>query len=267
MELSQPGRSAALDAGVVSSAAVCYDGGKQRGGGPVPVKTRPGLTGNQLKLLAMATMTIDHVGAYLLPQLPVLRIIGRLSLPIYAYMIAEGCRHSRNRWRYFLRLLGLGLLCQVVNYLVTGSLYQGILMTFSLAVLLIFPLEACRNRPGLASGILLAGSWMAACFVCEGLPRLLRHTDFAVDYGFIGVMLPTMVFLGKNARQRWLLLAAGLVLLSWNLGGVQWWCLASLPLIGLYNGEKGRYPLGRMFYWYYPAHLAAIYGIGALMAL
>ena len=35
-------------------------------------KTRPGLTGNQLKILAMLTMPCDHVGLYLLPQFPVL---------------------------------------------------------------------------------------------------------------------------------------------------------------------------------------------------
>lgn len=59
-------------------------------------KTRFGLSGNQLKLIALATMTLDHVGAYLLPQVLFLRILGRLSLPIYAYMIAEGCRHTRS---------------------------------------------------------------------------------------------------------------------------------------------------------------------------
>lgn len=233
----------------------------------MPVKMRPGLTGNQLKLLAMAAMTVDHIGAYLLPQFLILRILGRLSLPIYAYMIAEGCRHSRNRRRYFLRLLGLGLLCQIVNYLVTGSLYQGILITFSLAVLLIFPIDAFRRSADLPHGLLLAGSWIAVYFICQGLPRLLPGTDFAVDYGFAGVTLPGLIYLGKTQRQRWLLLAAGLILLSLTLGGVQWWCLAALPLVGLYTGEKGKYPLGRMFYWYYPAHLAAIYGLGALLEL
>ena len=57
----------------------------------------PGLTGNQLKLIALITMTIDHVGMMLLPQLRILRAIGRIAFPIFAYMIAEGCRHTRNR--------------------------------------------------------------------------------------------------------------------------------------------------------------------------
>ena len=73
-----------------------------------------GLTGNQLKLIALVTMTIDHVGLLLLPQLVILRIIGRLSMPLYAYMIAQGCRYTHDRRRYFVRLAGLALACQVV---------------------------------------------------------------------------------------------------------------------------------------------------------
>ena len=48
------------------------------------------LTSNQLKLLALVTMTVDHVGVQLFPRVLWLRMVGRLALPIYAYMIAEG---------------------------------------------------------------------------------------------------------------------------------------------------------------------------------
>ena len=57
----------------------------------------PGLTGNQLKLIALITMTIDHIGFMLLPQVKILRAIGRIAFPIFAYMIAEGCQYTRNR--------------------------------------------------------------------------------------------------------------------------------------------------------------------------
>lgn len=60
-------------------------------------KTIAGLTGNQLKLLALIAMTCDHVGLQLLPQFIILRIIGRLAAPLFAYMIAEGCRYTHNR--------------------------------------------------------------------------------------------------------------------------------------------------------------------------
>ena len=71
---------------------------------PTQTKKFPGFTGNELKLIAMIAMTCDHVGLQLLPGVPVLRIIGRLALPIYAYMIAEGCRYTRSRKKYLLRI-------------------------------------------------------------------------------------------------------------------------------------------------------------------
>ena len=42
------------------------------------------------------------------------RIIGRIAMPIYAFMVAEGCCHTRSKLRYFLIMLGLGLLCQPI---------------------------------------------------------------------------------------------------------------------------------------------------------
>ena len=73
----------------------------------IQTKKFAGLTGNQLKLLALFAMTCDHVGLQLLPQFIILRIIGRLAAPLFAYMIAEGCRYTHNRGRYLGRLLGM----------------------------------------------------------------------------------------------------------------------------------------------------------------
>lgn len=48
------------------------------------------LNGNMLKIIAAITMTIDHIGAILFPHILILRIIGRIAFPIFAFMIAEG---------------------------------------------------------------------------------------------------------------------------------------------------------------------------------
>ena len=82
----------------------------------------PGLTGNQLKLIALITMTIDHVGMMLLPQLRILRAIGRIAFPIFAYMIAEGCRYTHSRKKYLLSMLGIAALYQIVCFFAMGSL-------------------------------------------------------------------------------------------------------------------------------------------------
>ena len=57
---------------------------------PLPYLSRNvGLSGNQLKIIALIAMTCDHVGKELVPGINVLQIVGRLAFPIFAYMIAE----------------------------------------------------------------------------------------------------------------------------------------------------------------------------------
>ncbi|MBR2950485.1 MAG: hypothetical protein IKC46_11560, partial [Lachnospiraceae bacterium] len=144
---------------------------------------KPGLSGNQLKILAMIAMTCDHVGMQIFPQLLWLRIIGRLAMPIYAYMIAEGCRHTRDRKKYLLRLLGMGVLCQLVYFVAMGSLYQCILITFSMSVCLIMLLDMVEKNKNVRNWAKLLAGTVFLFFLCVVLPELLPHTDYEVDYG------------------------------------------------------------------------------------
>lgn len=56
-----------------------------------------GISATALKIIGMIAMTIDHIGYFLFPQIEAFRIIGRIAYPIFAYMIAEGCRYTRNK--------------------------------------------------------------------------------------------------------------------------------------------------------------------------
>ena len=220
-------------------------------------RLRPGLTGNQLKILALIAMTCDHVGLELLPGNALLRIVGRLAFPIFAYMVAEGCRYTHSRGKYLGKMAGMAALCQVVYYLVSGSLYQCIFVTFTLSICLIYALEAHRGAA--------LGALAAVCFACGVLPQLLSGTDFAVDYGLWGVLLPVMVYCGETKGQKLALLTLGLCLLGLTYGGIQWFGLFAVPLLALYNGQRGKWRIGGLFYFYYPAHLAVIYGIALLL--
>lgn len=224
-----------------------------------------GLTGNQLKILALIAMTCDHVGLQLLPQFLILRIVGRLAAPIFAYMVAEGCRFTRHRGRYLGRMLGMAALCQTVFFAAMRSLYQCIFVTFSLSICLIYAMAYAVRRRTAMSVLLAAAALGAVVFVTEGLPRILIRTDFDVDYGLWGVMLPVLVYFGRTKREKLILFAVGVSLLGLHYGGIQWWGLLSLPLMALYNGQKGRRNIGALFYWYYPIHLAVIYGLSLLL--
>ena len=219
--------------------------------------SHPGLTGNQLKLIAMVTMTCDHVGLQLFPQMIWLRLIGRLALPIYAFMIAEGCRHTRDRKKYLLRLAAMAALCQSVYFVAMGSLYMCILVTFSLSVILITLAERVEN--GGDRWPLFVGM-AVVFFLCVVLPDLLPRTDFAIDYGLPGVLLPLFIYFGSTKG-----LIAGLVILALDCGGSQWLALAAVPLLLLYNGQRGKTNMGRLFYWYFPIHLVVIYGLSLIL--
>lgn len=233
----------------------------------MPVKTKSALTltGNQLKILALLAMTCDHVGLQLLPRVGVLRIIGRLALPIFAYMIAEGCRYTRDRKKYLLRLVSLAAVCQAVYFVAMGSLYQCIMVTFSLSVCLIWLFELALKEGSFLWRAAAALGVAAVHMLCEILPQILTNTDFAIDYGFCGVILPVLVYFGRNRGEKLLLLGMGLGLLALDFGGVQWWALAALPILSLYSGKRGKWNIGNFFYLYYPLHLAAIYGISLIL--
>ena len=222
------------------------------------VQTRFSLTGNQLKIIAMLAMTIDHIGVLLLPQWQVLRILGRLAMPIYAYMIAEGCHYTHDRMGYFLRLAGLALVCQIVYWIADHSLYQCILVTFSLSVGLICAVDNAQKGllPRIGAIAVLAG----AVLICVLLPRIIPGFD--VDYGIFGVLLPVIVYFDSRSLRSFL---AGVLLLCLSLGGLQWWSLLAVPLLAMYNGQRGKHRLGWLFYLYYPLHLVVIYGISLLL--
>ena len=220
------------------------------------------LNGNQLKLIAMVAMTADHVGLQLLPQWRFLRILGRLAMPLYAYMIAEGCRYTRNRGRYFGSVALMGLGCQIVYFFFMGSLYQCILVTFSLSIGLIYLMDWAQG----AGKILVALVGTATVwFLTEMLPGMLPATDFRIDYDFWGVMLPVLIYLGKDRPKALLMSAIGVALLGAHFGGDQWFGLLTVPLLALYDGTRGKANIKRLFYLYYPAHLGAIYLLSLLL--
>ncbi len=225
----------------------------------------PFFTGNQLKIIALVTMTCDHVAKMFFPESQLLLILGRLALPIFAWMIAEGCHYTRNRRAYLAQLGGLALLCQVVFFVTEGSLYMCILVTFTLSILLIYAIDYLQQKKS-AKAVLLA--LLAVALVLSAtivVPRLPTGTDFYVDYGFYGVLLPVAIYIGRNHFQKLSLAAVFLVLLAMDSYPIQWWALLTLPLLALYNGQRGKWKMKWLFYIYYPLHLAALWAIDMLI--
>ena len=229
------------------------------------VKPFAGLTGNQLKLIALLSMTIDHIGYILYPEREWMRILGRLAFPIFAYMIAEGARYTRSRKKYFLLMFGFGAAFQVFSFFAMDSLFQSSLITFSFSILLIYALDLAMTRKSIDAWMLFALVFIAVFFLVYILPFLLPETDYAIDYGIWGVLFPVFVYLGgKNKWAKLALCVIPLVFLSVSYIH-QEYALFSLVPLALYNGKRGKWKMKYLFYIYYPAHLAVIHLVGLFL--
>ena len=70
-----------------------------------------------LKIIAIVTMVIDHVGNILYPDLLFLQIIGRLSFPLFAYLIVLGIESTKKTRKYVITLLSFAVISQIPYFL------------------------------------------------------------------------------------------------------------------------------------------------------
>lgn len=73
-----------------------------------------------LKVLAIVTMVIDHAGRILYPDLLFLQMIGRLSFPIFAYLIVLGVESTKKPLKYMVTLLLFAVFSQFPYFLAFG---------------------------------------------------------------------------------------------------------------------------------------------------
>ena len=206
-----------------------------------------------LKWIAIATMTVDHVGAILLPDFEVLRFIGRFAFPLFAYLLVLGIETTRNIRNYFLRLFVFALISQVPFFVALDKGPFDLLnIFFTLACGLAF-LHYFRKNSVFA---------LIPLFMSLFLP---------FDYGAYGIaVIGCMYMLRANTKfgVTALIIINALFLVPWN---PQFLSVAAIPLILLHNRgslnltedtpKKLATPAWRkyFFYVYYPLHLTLLY--------
>ena len=229
---------------------------------PVPQRLQI-LSGSALKLIAVISMIIDHSAiafvprdAYVLLSLfgreitlyYVMRVIGRLAFPIFAFLIAEGAHYTKDRVRYGLNLFVFALISEIPwNLLFYGSVWnyehQNIYFTLLLGYLAICFYEKFQGRFALqalsAFGLLAVSMVLGA----NGGPR-----------AFVFIVL---VYALRQQTILQALLAFSGLLSTWLCG------FAYVPIM-LYNGKRG-FIRGKVlkyaFYAVYPLHLLVLYGL------
>lgn len=236
------------------------------------------LSGNSIKIIAVISMLIDHVGVMLFPNVFLLRAIGRLAMPLFAFAISEGCRYTKNKLRHFLTIFALGVVCQIVYFVFNpNDIYFSILFTFSFAILIIYSFQYMKKCLferefkvfyKVLSVLIFALVLTFVIIFCE---------NFKVDYGFFGCILPLFAtfFDFKNVNCcnalkkldclliRALSFSLGVLLfvLTSNKISFSVYALFSVPLILLYNGKRGKYNIKYLFYVFYPLHLVILQAI------
>ena len=162
-------------------------------------------------------------------------------------------------------MAGFALVCQVVYSIALDSLYMCILVTITLSIILVYMLNFARNKKKLWAWAIAALTLAAVIFVTFVVPREFPVRDFRVDYGVVGVLVPVFIYLGRNKLEKLVLAAFILCVLCMDYHGIQWYCLLALPLLALYNGQRGDKKMKYLFYVYYPVHLVVIHLVSSLI--
>lgn len=209
------------------------------------------LSSASLQWLAITTMAIDHIGLYLLGNFTPFRIIGRLAMPIFVFLLVEGFRHTRSRPRYFGRILLFALIAElpslVLSVLTHISISHNIMFNLALSLLALCCLE--RGK-----------AWALLVIPLAAIAGALN-----LDYGPLAILMASAFYLVRRylPLRSWASSTAILITLAFaELGFVLYYnnplqalaIFAAFPLM-LYGGQKG-HRLPRYFsYVFYPAHL------------
>ena len=225
------------------------------------------LNSNQLKLIAIAAMTLDHLVWTICPGYSrvwwvlLAHIIGRLTAPIMWYFIAEGYHYTHDVKKYAGRLFLLALISHFAYNFCFGisfipfqtSVFNQTSVAWSLAWGLVL---LCVNNSDKLK------SWQKTVIIL-----LVCVITFPSDWSCIASM--AILFIGSyrgNFRKQmlWMMFWTLLYALVYFFfidrvyALVQLGTCLTIPLLRLYNGERGSWKgMGKLFYAYYPAHLAA----------
>ena len=239
------------------------------------------LSAASLHILAMATMVLDHMWATVVPGNTWMTLVGRLTFPIFAFLIAEGLTHTRDAKAYRRRMLVAAILSEIPFNLMCASspiypFHQNVLWTFLIAMYMIAMTERAKERGG--------GLWAAAVGIAAVILGMLLGTVAMVDYFGAGVAMVMLFYFARGRRwYHFALQAAGMYYLNVEmLKGLyypvtlfghefefyqQSLALLALIPIWLYRGQQGHHSKVFRFvcYAFYPVHMLILAAVRAVM--
>lgn len=223
------------------------------------------LNSNHLKIIAIIAMTIDHITWILFPGLQttwyvmLLHIIGRLTAPIMWFFIVEGYNHTRNLKKYITRLFIFAFISHFAYCFAFGIsfipnlIFNGtsVIWPLAWAVVLLYILDNEKINKYLKIFLFI----------------FIFLITFPSDWSCIPVF--AIIFMNKykdNFKKKMLYMMIGTLMYSIVYfifidrvyGILQLFTCLTIPILYLYNGERGKLNLKYLFYIYYPLHLFII---------
>ena len=230
-------------------------------------------TSFSLHIMAMVFMLCDHLWGTIVPGADWLTCIGRLTFPIFAFMIVEGYFRTKNLRKYVKRLLIFAILSEIPFNLAMGSrlfypIHQNVLWSFLISLGLIHWNEKVKDKQLWKRVLVIIAS------VCIGyIGGIVTFVDF-----YNAGILTVLAFYYFRGRKWWCYLGQFLCLWYINfemLGGYSYEVnilgeihfiarqgiavLALIP-IWLYKGRQGYHSKKMQYFYYafYPLHLLVL---------
>ena len=215
------------------------------------------MTSFVLKIIALITMFFDHVGYIIFHRFSFMNYIGRLSFPLFAFMITEGFKHTKDLKKYFFRLLIFAFISQIPYMLFISNLSNvftlNILFTLTLGLLAITVYDKSKNK---LLGFLFA-------ILCAIIAHFLNF-----DYGWFGIAIIFIFYIFKKKKIYMNLLFIIFTFINYFYNYITTlrveylfiilFCILSLIPINLYNEKKGK-NTKYFLYFFYPIHLIVLY--------
>lgn len=213
---------------------------------------------NFLKITALLTMLIDHIGCVFLMErgdviYKAFRAVGRISFPIICFMLVEGFIHTHSRKMYMSNLLIFSIISEIPYDLAFGHKLidvseQNVMWTLLLGVIMMCFIEKFEHSFTAKMTVVLIAGFVAV---------LLK-----TDYSIWGILSIAIFYMQRYDRKNALLLTCFLMFAQ---GKMQSFGVLAIPFIMAYDGTKNDVKMPKYFFYaFYPVHILALWGISLL---
>lgn len=256
---------------------------------------KKGISGSTIKIMAIISMLIDHIGAGILGKLIVnpdciqivmsgdrnniirwlisngmlysvyitMRRVGRLAFPIFCFMLVEGFQRTHDVKKYALRLGLFALISEIpfdlcFNGAILEFNYQNVFFTLLLGLLTMIAFDRIDKKEWVAEDMLnnVVKMFLSAAALVAGAG--IAHV-MKTDYAAKGVLCIMVMYVFRKIKS--LQITAGCVAFLWEEVAP----FAFIPIV-FYNGKRGL-KIKYFFYVFYPVHLLLIWLMSMLIGM